>query len=77
MTIAECIKWEAFQFVNEYGDEIEMEIIHFRDQYKVIVNICQDEPPFKDYSAIGIDTHSKRLAAKKALIKLYKRAYPQ
>ncbi|NHM30675.1 hypothetical protein [Neobacillus terrae] len=73
----ECILWEASQIVNEYGDEIEIEIIQFRNQYHVTVNICQERPPFKDFTAIGIDLHSKRKAAKKALIKLYNQAYPQ
>lgn len=63
-------------FMNEYNDEIEMEIIKYTDHYKVVVTICQDEPPFKDFIGIGLDRRSGRRAARKALLVLYSNAYP-
>lgn len=52
------ISWDVTQFKNEYGDEIEMEIIQYPNEYLITVN-------------------SKRHAAKKAMILLYKQAYPE
>ncbi|RSD28596.1 hypothetical protein [Mesobacillus subterraneus] len=65
------------QFTNEYLDEIEMEVIKYHDHYKVVVTICQEEPPYKDFIGVGVDRWSGRRAARKALNGLYIDAYPQ
>lgn len=54
-----------------------MEIIQFLDHYKVVVTICQEKPPYKDFIEIGTSRRSKRRAAKKALMELYREAYPE
>jgi hypothetical protein len=63
------------RFFNESNDEIEMEIIKYQDHYKVVVTICQEEPPYKDSIGVGTDRWSARRAAKKALLELYRDAY--
>ncbi len=63
------------QFISEYGDEIELEIVQFYDHYRAFATICQDESPFKDYSAEGFDYRSSVEASRKALEELYRQAY--
>ncbi|WP_423410435.1 hypothetical protein AABM38_11125 [Heyndrickxia sp. MSNUG] len=63
------------RFFNEYNDEIEMEIIKYQSHYKVVVTICQEEAPFKDYIGIGTDRQSGRRAARIALKEIYSKAY--
>lgn len=75
MQIVQIIERKVSRFNNEFNDEIEMEIIKYQDHYKVVVTICQEEPPFKDYIGIGMDRRSARRAARKALSNLYKEAY--
>lgn len=58
MKVDYYLSWDVTQFKNEYGDEIEMEIIQYPNEYLITVN-------------------SKRHAAKKAMILLYKQAYPE
>lgn len=69
------ISREISHFVNEHGDEIELETIQFHDHYRAIATICQEETPFKDCFAEGVDFHSNREAARKALKELYRQAY--
>jgi hypothetical protein len=64
------------RIINEYNDEIEMEIIMYQDHYKVVVTICQEEPPYNDLIGVGTDKRSVRRAARKALNGLYLQAYP-
>ncbi|WP_226674932.1 hypothetical protein [Mesobacillus jeotgali] len=75
MQTIDYIDRRVSQFINEYNDEIEMEIIKYPDHYKVVVSICQEEPPFKDFIEIGMDRRSARRAARKALKGLYLIAY--
>lgn len=75
MQAVDIVDRKVFQFINGYNDEIEMEIIKYQDHYKVVVTICQEEPPFKDFIGIGIDRRSARKAARKALKGLYLNAY--
>lgn len=63
------------RFTNEFNEEIEMEIIKYNDHYKVVVTICQEEPPYRDFIGIGTDRRSARRAARKALVELYRVAY--
>lgn len=76
MYTTEYIDRRVSRLINEYNDEIEMEIIKYHDHYKVVVTICQEEPPFKDYIGIGTDRWSRRRAARRSLLKLYHEAYP-
>jgi hypothetical protein len=76
MNSLEYIDRSVSRLINEYNDEIEMEIIKYHDHYKVVVTICQEEPPYKDFIGIGRDRWSKRRATKKALLKLYSETYP-
>ncbi|APH03471.1 hypothetical protein [Bacillus weihaiensis] len=69
------ISREIEQFNSEYGDEIELEIVHFYDHFRAFATICQDESPFKDYFAEGVDYRSSDEASKKALEELYRQAY--
>ncbi|MCM3652922.1 hypothetical protein [Metabacillus litoralis] len=69
------ISQRVTQLVNEHGDEIELETIRFKDHYRAVATICQDKEPFKDFFAEAVDHHSERDAARKALKKLYKKAY--
>ncbi|MEH7886351.1 hypothetical protein V7654_18780 [Bacillus sp. JJ1609] len=71
------ISWEVTQLINEYGDEIEMDIIQYPTEYQVTVNICDKKPPFKDITTTAIHPRSKRKAAKQAMMELYKLAYPE
>jgi hypothetical protein len=41
MNTTNYIDQRVSRFFNEYNDEIEMEIIKYQDQYKVVVTICQ------------------------------------
>jgi hypothetical protein len=77
MQTIDIIDRKVSQFINEYNDEIEMEIIKYPDHYKVVVTICQEEPPFKDFIGIGMDRRSARKAARKALEGLYLEAYSE
>jgi hypothetical protein len=76
MYTTEYIDRKVSRLINEYNDEIEMEILKYQEHYKVVVTICQKEPPFKDFIGIGMDRWSNRRAAKKALQELYREAYP-
>jgi hypothetical protein len=69
------ISMEVTQFFNEYGDEIEMDIIRYPNEYQVTVNICDEAPPYRDFTATATDIRSKRKAAKRALLELYQQAY--
>ncbi|UYZ24007.1 hypothetical protein [Mesobacillus jeotgali] len=76
MQTVDIIDRKVSQFINEYNDEIEMEIIKYQDHYKVVVTICQEAPPYKDFIGIGSDKRIARRAARRALMKLYSVAYP-
>jgi hypothetical protein len=75
MNSLEYIDRSVSRLINEYNDEIEMEIIKFQDHYKVVVTICQEEPPYNDFIGVGADKRSARRAARKALKGLYLKAY--
>ncbi|WP_226087639.1 hypothetical protein [Mesobacillus sp. S13] len=75
MNSLEYIDRSVSLLINEYNDEIEMEIIKYQDHYKVVVTICQEDPPYKDFIGIGTDKMSARGAARKALRELYSIAY--
>ena len=77
MYTIEYIDRSVSQLINEYNDEIEMEIIKYNNHYKVVVTICQEALPYNDFIGIGMDRRSKRRAAKKALMELYRQAYPE
>ncbi|NKE03990.1 hypothetical protein [Mesobacillus selenatarsenatis] len=77
MQTIDIIDRRVSRFMNDYNDEIEMEIIKYPDYYKVVVMICQEEPPFKDFIGIGTDKRSGRRAARKALNDLYLEAYSE
>ncbi|MEH7885116.1 hypothetical protein V7654_12445 [Bacillus sp. JJ1609] len=55
MNTTEYMERRVPRFFNEYNDEIEMEIIKYQDHFKVVVTICQEEPPYKDFIGIGTD----------------------
>lgn len=65
------------RLINEYKDEIEMEIIKYQDHYKVVVTICQERPPYNDAIGVATDRWSARRAARKALKGLYLEAYSE
>ncbi|RHW41943.1 hypothetical protein D1B31_04645 [Neobacillus notoginsengisoli] len=65
--------FEVIRFINNFGDEVEVEIINFGAGYKATANICADEPPFTDLTAVGYDLRNKSKAAKKALNNLYRK----
>jgi hypothetical protein len=73
----EYIGRSVSRLINEYTDEIEMEIIKYYDHYKVVVTICQEEPPYKDVIGVGTDRWSAKRAARKALKDLYLKAYSE
>jgi hypothetical protein len=75
MNTTDFIDRRVSRFFNEYNDEIEMEIIKYQDHYKVVVTICQEEAPYKDFIGIGTDRRGGRRAARKALKDLYLKAY--
>lgn len=75
MNTTDYINRRVSRFLNEYNDEIEMEIIKYQNHYKVVVTICQDEAPYKDFIGIGLDPRSGRRAARKALKDIYFKAY--
>lgn len=77
MNSLEYIDRSVSRLINEYNDEIEIEISKYQDHYKVVVTICQEEPPYKDFIGIGTDKRSARRAARKALKDLYLNAYSQ
>jgi hypothetical protein len=76
MKTIDPISWEVTQFTNEYGDEIEMDIIQYPTEFQVTLNICDEKPPYRDITTTGTHPKSKRKAAKKAMMDLYKQAYP-
>jgi hypothetical protein len=66
------------QVINDVGDEIELEIVRYRQyrhHYSVIATICQNELPFKDYIGFGKDYFSRNEAVRKAVKELYTQAY--
>ncbi len=71
------INRKVSHLINEYDEEIEMEIIQLHDHYKVVVTICQEKPPYKDFIGIGTRRRSKKRVAKKAIMELYREAYPE
>lgn len=75
MNSLEYIDRSVSRLINEHNDEIEMEIIKYLDHYKVVVTICQEELPYKDFIGVGTDKRSARRAARKALKGLYLSAY--
>jgi hypothetical protein len=77
MNTTNYINRTVSQLINKIDEEIEMEIIQYHNHYKVVVTICQEEPPYKDFIGIGTDRKSKRRAAKKAFVELYREAYPE
>ncbi|MEH7885118.1 hypothetical protein V7654_12455 [Bacillus sp. JJ1609] len=77
MNLLEYIERSVSRLTNEYNDEIEMEIIKYQHHYKVVVTICQEEQPYKDFIGIGTDKRSARRAARKALKSLYFKAYSE
>jgi hypothetical protein len=60
---------------NEYGDEVEVELLQFPSYYKVTATICQDTSPYKDCIGIGVDDENESSALRKALRELYLEAY--
>lgn len=77
MNSLEYIDRRVSRLINEYNDEIEMEIIKYQDHYKVVVTICQEELPYRDFIGIGTNPRSARRAARKALKSLYLEAYSE
>ncbi|WHX40377.1 hypothetical protein QNH36_22495 [Mesobacillus sp. AQ2] len=77
MIASDYLSWDVIQFINEYGDEIEMDIIHYPHEYQITVNICDEQRPYRDITATATHPRSKKQAAKKAMIQLYKQAYPE
>ncbi|MBT2679269.1 hypothetical protein J7E38_09660 [Bacillus sp. ISL-35] len=71
----EYVERRVNRFTNEYNDEIEMEIIKYTNHFKVVVTICQEEPPYLDAIGVGTDRWSARRAARKALKDLYFNVY--
>jgi len=69
------ISREVRQIINEVGDELEFEIIRYKNRYSVTVTISQDYPPFLDYIVIGEDPRRKKNAIRGALKELYLQAY--
>ncbi|WP_053367813.1 hypothetical protein [Bacillus sp. FJAT-27245] len=66
---------EVTHLLNEYGDEVELEIIKYPDHCHVTATICQDEPPYKDCITTGKHRTSRKKAIHKALKQLYIVAY--
>lgn len=60
---------------NEYGDEVEIELMKHPKYYRVVATICEDSSPFKDYIGIGLDNDNQAMALRKAIHKLYRAAY--
>ncbi|QVY61284.1 hypothetical protein [Cytobacillus gottheilii] len=60
---------------NEYGDEVEIELMKHPDYYRVVATICEDSTPFKDYIGIGLDNYNQALALRQAIHKLHWAAY--
>lgn len=77
MQTIDIMERKVTRFINEYNDEIEMEVIKYQGHYKVVVTICQEEPPYKDFIGIGTNRRSARKAARTALKKLYLEAYSE
>jgi hypothetical protein len=77
MIASNYLSWDVTQFMNEYGDEIEMDIIRYPNEYQITVNICDENPPYRDITATATHSRSKKHAAKKAMILLYKQTYPE
>ena len=72
----EFLSREVKQIVNKLGDEIELEIFQYPNEYYVVATICQDHPPFIDCFSFGSDLRRKKAAIRKALRDLYLQAYP-
>lgn len=72
---ADAESYEVTVFSNEFGDEIELTVYQFPNEYYAVAVICQEEEPFKDFTGIGVDLRRKKTAIKKALIHLYEQAY--
>lgn len=49
----EYIDPSVSRLINEYNDEIEMEIIKYHDHYKVVVTICQEDPLIRFLLGLG------------------------
>lgn len=75
MNTTDYIDRRVSRFFNEFNDEIEMEVIKYQNHHKVVVTICQEEAPYKDFIGIGADRWSGRRAARKALKDIYSKAY--
>ncbi|RHW32808.1 hypothetical protein D1B31_20895 [Neobacillus notoginsengisoli] len=58
---------EVTTFINEQGDEVELEIFHYPSHYEAIATICQDAPPYKDHIAFGTDPRSRKTAIQLAI----------
>lgn len=69
------ISREIKQVINDVGDELEFEIIRYKNRYSVVVTISQDKPPFKDCIGYGEDPRRKKRALRMALKELYLKAY--
>ncbi|WP_338452563.1 hypothetical protein R4Z09_12190 [Niallia oryzisoli] len=69
------ISREVKQVINDFGDEIEFEIIRYKNRYSLTVNICQNKPPFLDCIGFGEDPRRRKSAIRKALKELYLQAY--
>ncbi|WP_394239514.1 hypothetical protein [Niallia oryzisoli] len=69
------ISREVRQIINEVGDELEFEIIRYKNRYSVTVTISQDYPPFLDCIGFGEDSRRKKNAVRKALKELYLQVY--
>jgi hypothetical protein len=68
-------KSRVVRIKNEYGDEVEVELLQFPSYYKVTATICQDYSPYKDCIGIGVDDDNESSALRKALRELYLDAY--
>ncbi|WP_053366536.1 hypothetical protein [Bacillus sp. FJAT-27245] len=69
--------FEVIRFINNFGDEVEVEIINFGNGYRASANICMDEHPYIDSTGIGKDIRNKSKALKRALNELYHQVYPK
>ena len=67
---------KVIKMIPNEKEEIEFEITHSPDYYKVFATICQDFPPFKDSLGIGESSFSQKRAIQKAIKVLNQHAYP-
>ncbi|RHW32820.1 hypothetical protein D1B31_20960 [Neobacillus notoginsengisoli] len=65
--MADYLSREVTTFINEHGDEVELDIFYYATHYEAIATICQDFPPFKDHIAFGTDPLSKKAAIQLAI----------